>query len=123
MAFDSENHIIDPHTGFQLRKEDGGPVGLTSPAIRSAHRGTEYPKYVKPHPSHIVRHNEHVSCPYFPEFHVDRDTKEVTVMVKDADEEAKALADKDAPEPVKEAAPPVAPPVPDVPPPPPPPAA
>lgn len=51
----------------------------------------EYPKWIEPHASHLDHANGHVSVPLFPEHHVDRDGK-VTVLVKDAEDEAKALA-------------------------------
>ena len=77
----------------------------------------QYPKWVKPHDSHIVRKKiidgqtqagftanhlvvggegpEHVSTPAFPQCHVNRETGEVTVLVKDEDEEKVALAAHD----------------------------
>jgi hypothetical protein len=54
-----------------------------------------FPKWVGPHPNHIVRsgpYNIHISTPEFPEFYIDRENN-VTVYVRDAAEEKKALAD------------------------------
>lgn len=53
----------------------------------------EYPKYVEAHASHVVTTGDHVSTPHFLDFHVGRDGK-VMVLVKDAEDEAKALAAK-----------------------------
>lgn len=53
----------------------------------------EFPKYVVPHGAHIVRQNDHVSTPNFPVFHVNRADNVVTVLVRNEDEEAFALAD------------------------------
>lgn len=79
----------------------------------------DYPKWVKPHDSHIVRKKldpihrglgssgghviasadgpDHVSTPAFAQYHVDRLTGAVSVLVNDAEEEAKALAEFVAP--------------------------
>lgn len=58
-----------------------------------------YPKWVTPDASHLVKQGETISAPLFGEVHVARD-ESVTVLVKDEDEEAKALAA--APSPVVE---------------------
>lgn len=60
---------------------------------RASHQ--DYPKWVTPHDSHIDRINAHVSCGLFPLHHVDREGH-VTVWVGDAEEEAKALAAREA---------------------------
>lgn len=52
----------------------------------------EFPKWVVPHDSHVVRQGEHLSTPHFPDVHVGRDSV-VTVLVHDAEQEAFALAD------------------------------
>jgi hypothetical protein len=84
---------------------------------------SEFPKWVKVHDSHIVRKESdvgvaidpatgaarqytalpHVSTPAWQDFHVNREDGSVTVLVKDAEEEAKALADA---QPVEHAEPP-----------------
>jgi hypothetical protein len=51
----------------------------------------EFPKFVAPHESHVVKTDDHVSVPMFSGHHVDREGL-VTVLVHDAEEEAKALA-------------------------------
>ena len=79
----------------------------------------EFPKWVVPHASHIVRQTaqpgesrpgtensllsagdapDHISTPAWTEFSVNRVTGEVMVLVQDAEEEAKALAEHVAPE-------------------------
>jgi hypothetical protein len=78
----------------------------------------EFPKWIVPHASHVARQKvdqkrtrpgsenslraagadeEHISTPAWPDFHVSRITGEVTVLVKDAKEEALALAEYVAP--------------------------
>ena len=61
----------------------------------------KYPAWVIPHDSHIVRpEGQPIVTPFFSEHHVDRDTKQVTVLVADEEEEARALAEPGAaPEP------------------------
>ncbi len=51
----------------------------------------EFPKWVKPDPSHVVKHNGNQVTPSFPHFNVARNG-EVTVLVNNKDEEKKALA-------------------------------
>lgn len=70
---------------------------LAEARARAAHK--EFPKFIEPHASHVVKreapHGEappHVSVPAFTEHHVDREGK-ITVLVRDAEEEAKALAE------------------------------
>lgn len=58
----------------------------------------EWPRWVAPHESHVLRKTAegapaHVSVPDWPEFHVDREGN-VTVLVQNEDEEARALAEK-----------------------------
>lgn len=54
----------------------------------------EFPKWVRVHESHVVREDGRVvTVPAFPGFHVNRVDGEVTVMVADAEEEAKAMGD------------------------------
>jgi hypothetical protein len=88
------------HTVAELEKM------LAEAQAKEAHQ--EFPKYVKPHKSHVrVKKTEgaqdHVSSPTFTDIHVDRVTNDVTVMVKDADEEKVAISElkvdapKDAP--------------------------
>lgn len=54
----------------------------------------EFPKWVEPHASHVERQGDHLSVAHFP-FHVDRKGV-VSVLVADADEEKKALAENGA---------------------------
>jgi hypothetical protein len=93
MAID-ERHMIDPHTGFAVDKETGVPLGLVGkPHLPVSARG-EFPKWVTPHASHVVNHGGHTVVPGFAEHHESRGDRAVTVLVKDAEEEAKALAAK-----------------------------
>ena len=65
--------------------------GLVSRPIARVSDEREYPKFVEVHPSHIVRVGDHVSTPAFPIFHIDRNTKVVTVQVQSAIEEHLAI--------------------------------
>lgn len=75
MAFDPEKHELDP----------------------------DWPKWVEPHESQIVRKSspgapDHISTPNWPEFHVDRVSGTVSVLVSNKDEEKRALsAQEEAP--------------------------
>lgn len=51
----------------------------------------EYPKWVVPHDSHVVRHGDHISTPHFADINVGRDSV-VTVLVHDAEQEELALS-------------------------------
>ncbi len=57
----------------------------------------EYPKWVEIHPSHLIRGPGGVSAPFFEQIHIDR-AGNVTVLVADAIEEARALAEKEGSE-------------------------
>lgn len=108
MAFDSKTHEIDPRTGFQVDKETGHLVGLMSKPHQPVAADAEWPKWIVPHASHVVRTAtgdapDHVSTPAFPEFHVNRATGEVTVLVHDAEDEARALATLVTPGPAPDA--------------------
>jgi hypothetical protein len=74
-------------------------MGLV-PAEPAQHKdaGSEYPKWVEPHHSH-VHHDAmgEVSVAGF-DFHIDRATRKVTVLVHNFTEEAKATAPKPAEE-------------------------
>src|SRR5580692_8483133 len=97
MAFDPENHEIDPQSGFMVHKDTGHPIGLVPPPLHSPH-DIEWPKWVKVHDSHILRKKvdgapDHVSVPAYPEYHVDRLTGDVSVLVHDEDQEKVATAE------------------------------
>ena len=95
MAFDHENHVIDPASGFQRHKDTGHLIGIEgAPPAQHPDAGSEFPKWVMPHASHVVMHpiHGHVTTPHFAEHHVDRQSKDVTVLVHDAEDEARALA-------------------------------
>ena len=58
----------------------------------------DWPRWVPVHQSHIARKDggdapTHISVPDFADYHVNRATGEVTVMVKDEAEAARAAAD------------------------------
>lgn len=95
MSFDPKIHEIHPETGFHVHKETGHIVGLVpAPAARVNH-DSEWPRWVKPHDSHIVRQSvagapDHVSTPHFPHVHVNRVDGTVTVLVENEDEEKRA---------------------------------
>jgi len=51
----------------------------------------EFPKWVEPHPSHIVLQGNHIATPAFSENHVQRGTQKVTVLVQNVEEERRAF--------------------------------
>lgn len=98
MAFDPERHELDPITGFAIDKQTGARLGLDPLPHVSTHADPEYPKWVEAHESHLERKGDVVSTPAFPHFHVNRVGGAVTVLVNDAEEEAKATSPVAAPE-------------------------
>src|ERR1700731_5195908 len=97
MAFDPENHEIDPRSGFMVHKDTGHPIGLVPPPLHSP-KDIEWPKWVKVHDSHILRKKvdgapDHVSVPAYPDYHVDRLTGDVSVLVHDEDQEKIATSE------------------------------
>jgi hypothetical protein len=93
MAFEPERHEIDPRTGFIVDRETGHPTGLVPKPVLRVSDDHEWPKWVLPHASHIVRDAfGNVAVPSFPEFYIRRHDGEVTVLVHDADEEAMAFS-------------------------------
>lgn len=104
-AFDPAIHGIDPVTGYQIDKESGTFSGLVQKTFENAAEAvSDFPKWVVASIDHIVMKQDgdgpvHVSTPDFPDFHVNRETKEVTVLVHDEDEEKKAVSGKQSPAP------------------------
>lgn len=97
--FDPALHYIDSK-GFARHKDTGHLLGIEEqPPKRHPNEGAAFPKWVTPHPNHITRQGDRMSAPHFhpDHFHVDR-TDNVTVQVRDADEEAFALADPHDPQ-------------------------
>lgn len=99
MAIDPEKHIIDPVTGFAVHKDSGHRIGLDNVPDAPAAKHVEYPKWVEPHDSHIVR-TEHkdgvtISTPDWAQHHVARDGV-ITVFVIDEDEEDLASSPRKA---------------------------
>lgn len=66
---------------------------VSAPIAKHPEDGSDFPKWVEPHRSHIEQKGDVIAVPGF-EWHVDRDTKVVNVLVNDAEHEAKALAEK-----------------------------
>lgn len=94
--YDPNLHYIDAK-GFARDKKTNHLLGIEeAPPERHPEEGSEFPKWVSPHPNHVHRLGERVSTPAFDAFHVDRQDN-VTVLVKDAAEEKLALADPHAP--------------------------
>ena len=87
MAFDPEVHAIHPQTGFIVDKEHGNIAGLVPAPVTSV--STDFPKWVQVHASHI----EGGVAQAFAETFTDRKGV-VSVLVRDAEEEAKAIAEK-----------------------------
>jgi hypothetical protein len=106
MAFDHETHTIDPATGFQVHKETGHRIGLDPAPHRPVSEDAEWPKWVTPHPSHVVRKEvpgapDYLSVPAFPHFYVNRGDGEVTVLVHNEDEEKRAVEAVETPSDIK----------------------
>lgn len=95
MTVNAEHHDIDNASGFAVHKEGGGLVGVEQAVWPPAKEVTDYPKWVTPHDSHVVKLGDAVSTPLF-EHHVARDGG-ITVLVVDAEHEKIALSPKDAP--------------------------
>lgn len=98
MALTKDNHVIDPHTGFAVDPNSGHPVGLVAKPHGRIDLSDEYPKWVEPHASHIVRKEmpgapDHVSVKRFADWHINRETGALTVLVKNDAEEKLALAE------------------------------
>ena len=87
MAFDPNVHEIHPVSGLIVDKVSGHIVGVETATPKST--STEFPKWVVPHPSHVVGR----VAPEFSDTHVARDGG-LTVLVRDLGEEATALAEK-----------------------------
>ncbi len=101
MAFDHENHTIDPATGFQVHKETGHRIGIDSAPHRPVDADPEWPKWVVPHEGHVVRRKvegapDHLGVPAFPHHHVSRHDGSVTVMVSNPEEESLASSNPSA---------------------------
>lgn len=99
--FDADNHVIDPKTGFAVHKDTGHVIGLEqAPHPVLADRNTEWPKWVTPSESHVVRvkvaedQPEIISVPGWEYYHVNRTDGAVTVLVNNEDEEKLALGEK-----------------------------
>jgi len=98
MAFDQENHTIDPVTGFQVHKKTGHHIGMNQAPIERVNDDPDWPKWVTPHESHVVRQTvpgapDHVNTRAFPHSHVNRADGSVTVLVANEDEEKLALGE------------------------------
>jgi hypothetical protein len=90
------NHTIDPATGMLIDKETGHHIGIEQKPFDKV-EFSEWPKWVVVHADHIVKKvvegvGEHISVPAWPIFHVNRETKEVTVLVRDEDDAKKATS-------------------------------
>lgn len=87
MVYDPAQHILDPQTGFIVHKDLGHRIGLEPAPVRT--ETTEFPKWVEVHESHLdggvaqeFAQTEHTRAGLF------------RVLVNDAEEEAKAIAEK-----------------------------
>lgn len=104
MALTKDNHVIDPNTGFAVHPETGHPVGLVAAPHARVNAAEDYPKWVEPHASHIIRKEvpgapDHISVLRFKDWHKNRETGAVTVLVHNDEEEKLALAEYAADEP------------------------
>jgi hypothetical protein len=95
MAFDPNEHVLDPATGFHRHKVTGHLVGIEqAPPAKHPNDGGEFPKWVQPHQGHVKYDPVHgtPTTPGFPDFHVVRGTNEVHVLVHNEDDESRAMA-------------------------------
>jgi hypothetical protein len=90
MAFDPALHTIDPATGFMIDRRLGHRVGLEQAPVFS--EATEYPKWVDVHPSHL----DGGVAQEFGQTFRNRDGA-YTVLVKNAEDEARAKAEAEHP--------------------------
>jgi hypothetical protein len=102
MAFDQENHTLDPDTGYAIDKDTGRRIGIDPAPHLPVNRDPDWPKWVVAHDSHIQRRKvegvpDVVSTPGWPDSHVNRVDGSVTVLVRNEDEEKLAMGA--APEP------------------------
>lgn len=98
--YDPNEHYIDAK-GFARHKRTGHLLGIEEqPPARHPEEGAAFPKWVAPHANHVQRLGDRLSAPHFhpDHFHVDR-SDNVTVLVRNAEEEAFALADPHDPRP------------------------
>lgn len=100
--FDPKLHYYDAK-GFARDKRTHHLLGIEeAPPPRHPNEGAEYPKWVTPHRGHVKGMGEGVSTPLFPDFHVNRISGDVTVLVHDAEEEARAVTDPNVPAPASD---------------------
>src|SRR4029077_21277555 len=101
MAFNHDEHELDPVTGFQRHKDTKHLIGIEQAPSVPSPVGDEWPKWVVPHANHVVSQGASVSAPHFTQHHKNRHDGVVSVLVHTAEEEELALAD---PHPVRELA-------------------
>lgn len=99
-AFNPDIHDIDPKTGFQIDKETGVMSGLVAKPHAPVSAERDWPAWVPVHESHVVRVQvgdapAHISTPDYVDFHVNRVTGEVTVLVNNEEEERRATSGKE----------------------------
>jgi hypothetical protein len=98
MAFDPNEHVIDPASGFQRHKVTGHMIGIEQAPAKRVSDETEYPKWVLVHEGHVKHHAMHgyVTTPAWGEPHIDRATNEIKVLVHNEDEEVRATSAPEA---------------------------
>lgn len=94
MAFNHEEHFIDPASGFQKHKETGHMIGIEQAPARRVNHETEYPKWVKVHDGHVRRHQltGQVTTPDWGNPDVNAALNEIKVLVHNEDEEMRAMS-------------------------------
>lgn len=93
MAFDPNEHVIDPASGFQRHKVTGHMIGIEQAPAKRVSDETEYPKWVTAHLSHVKRDAfGNISTPAFTENFQTR-FGDVHVLVNNEDEEVKAMSE------------------------------
>lgn len=112
MAIDQNQHVSDVDTGFIVDKDSGHLVGIEQAPVVPSPVDQAFPKWVKAEDSQVFRkqvpgYPDVISTPNFADYHVNRDTGEVTVLVTNEDEESIATSAYKKPDPLEDHAEPV----------------
>lgn len=115
MAYDPDNHAIDPKTGFLVHKDTGHMVGIEQAPAAKVHHDKEWPKWVPLNESYVERvklepapavdgDGKAPLAPVlrvhgFTHYHVNRGDNVVTVPVHDEEQAQLAAGTYKAPDP------------------------
>jgi hypothetical protein len=106
MAYDKDLHEVNPNTGFLVHKDTGHMIGIEEAPVRVAEPNQEWPQWVTPHESHVVRRvdpNDKDADPTkapvtvvqgFRDWHVNRNDGSVSVLVDNEDDAKRAAGER-----------------------------